>query len=183
MQKLIPYAFLVVGLLLCALAVPAQIRTLQTAEKLDDYQATDAVVLRLYTKEHKRGPSTEALEFEYEVDGRTYEGSNAATRFQDQREDLEALIHRDEDTLRHLTIYYDPDHPERSVIRRDIDKRVPWGIIAFSVLLVLLGIHGVWSFRREKRRHEAELERRRRIRREREQRQDSGSEPTEARQT
>jgi hypothetical protein len=172
MQKLIPYAFLVVGVLLCALAVPAQIDTLQTAEELDDYRATDAVVLRLFTKEHKRGPSTEVLEFEYEVEGRTYEGSNAATRFQDEREDLEALVHRDENKLRHVTVYYDPDNPERSVIHRDIDTTIPWGIIAFSVLLVLLGFHGVWSFRREKKRHEAELERRRRIREERRRRRE-----------
>ncbi|MGM0556156.1 MAG: DUF3592 domain-containing protein [Myxococcota bacterium] len=167
MQKLIPYAFLVVGLLLCALAVPAQIDTLQTAAELDNYEATDAIVLRLFTKEHRRGPSTEVLEFEYEVDGETYEGSNAATRFQDEREELEALVRRDENKLRHVTVYYDPDNPERSVIHRDIDKTIPWGIIGFSVLLVILGLHGVWSFRREKRRHEAEMERRRRIREQR----------------
>jgi hypothetical protein len=167
MQRLIPYAFLVVGVLLCALAVPAQIETLKTADELQDYRATEGTVLRLYTKEHKRGPSTEVLEFEYVVDGRTYEGSNAATRFQDEREDLEKLVYRDENKLRHVRVFYDPDEPDRSVIRRNIDTRIPWGIIGFSVLLVALGIHGIWSFRRERKRHEAEQERRRRMREER----------------
>jgi FtsZ-interacting cell division protein ZipA len=53
------------------------------------------------------------------------------------------------------------------VIRRKIDTRIPWGIIGFSVLLVALGVHGIWSFRRERKRHEAEQERRRRMREER----------------
>lgn len=167
MQKLIPYAFLVVGLLLSALAVPAQVETLQMAAELDTYEAVDGIVLRLYTKEHKRGPSTEILEYEYEVDGRTYEGSNAATQFQDERDDLEALVRRDENKLKHVTVYYDPDNPERSVAHRNIDTAIPWGIIGFSGLLVVLGIHGVWSFRRERARHEAELERRRTLREER----------------
>lgn len=167
MQRLIPYAFVIIGLLLGLLAGPSQIEAIGAARSIDRFTETEALVLRLYTEEHQQGPSTEVVEFEYEVDGRTREGSNSMTRFSDERADLEALVWRDDQRLRRMKVYYDPDQPEIVSVHRKIDTRAAWAILGASALLVLFGVHGVWSYRRELRRHRAELARRERMRAER----------------
>ncbi len=136
MAKIAPYVSLLFGLVLAALAVPDAIEGLQIASKVDDYRSTRAEVMRQTTRKPARGPEVDVLEFRYEVDGRTYEGDNHWTQADDDPALFQRLIRREKDTTKTILIYYDPDNPGNSVIRRDIPVWFHVGVIALTAFLI-----------------------------------------------
>ncbi len=147
MKKMLPLGFIFVGLCLALLAVPPQVETLQVAWEADRFESTTALVLSLHTKSHGKGPSTEVLEFDYTVDGRTYRGDNHLTQFDDSYEKLNQLI-RWKDKKRFVQVYYDPDDPKRVLVHRDIGLMVPLGVIGLTAACLYVGFGTLFEERR-----------------------------------
>lgn len=86
----------------------------------DDLAQTTAHVTRQYTRKHPKGPSSEVVEFDYTVDGRTYHGDNHLTQFDDDKIDIDRQVHfrGGEKTI---DVFYDPQDPGTVVIHRDAD--------------------------------------------------------------
>lgn len=151
MQKIISFGFIFIGICMALLAVPPEVETLQVAMEANSFESTTAYVTDLRTKSHPKGPSTEILEFDYEVDGRTYHGDNHLTQFDDSREELGRLI-RWKNGERYLEVHYDPDDPRRVVAHRDMGVLVPIGVLGITAACLYGGIQGYLEDRRMKQR-------------------------------
>ncbi len=157
MQRIILLGVLFVGVTLAAVAVPPEVDAIQTAIEAENYAETTGIVTAQYQQSHGKGPATEVIEFEYEVDGRTYDGDNHLTQFDDDA----ALIHRLTDyrgDREVLTVYYDPKHPRTVLIHKDVGLAVPVAIICVAGLCLYIPVAGLIDERR-KRKKEAERQR------------------------
>ena len=153
MQKILSIALIFIGLTMAVLAGPPEIQTLAIAMEADDYAETTAEVTNVRTRRHPRGPSTEVVEFDYEVAGKTYHGDNHLTQFDDSRADIERRIHT-QGERRLVEVYYDPDHPGRVLLHRDIGLWVPVGILAGTLACLWFGGRGYLEDRRRRQRGE-----------------------------
>jgi len=136
MAKLAPYVAFFFGIILAALAVPDAIDALRIASRVDDYRSTRAKVMVQTSKKPQRGPEIHILEYRYEVRGRVYDADNHWTRAADTQELFNRLVRREKDTTKTILIYYAPDHPADSVIRRDLPIWFPIGLIALTGFLI-----------------------------------------------
>lgn len=159
MAKLAPYLALFAGIVLALVALPATIETFLIASQVDDYQRAEALVLTQYEKEHARGPKTHVLEFELEIDGRTYKRDNRWTRHADTAEELRARI-IERGNRKSVVVYYDPDDLHHVVVSREIPLWRPIVISLVTLVLLVGGISSIRSNRRLSRERRAEEERR-----------------------
>ena len=139
MQKAMSVALITVGLFLAVVAGPPEIETIMVAMQADQFQPTTAEVTDVRTVDHQKGPSTEVVEFNYEVDGHSYHGDNHLTQFDDSREEIEARIEK-VDGEEIIEVYYDLANPEHVLLHRDVGLWVPIGILLATVACLYLGV-------------------------------------------
>ena len=159
MAKLAPYLALFAGIVLALVALPSTIETFLIASEVDGYRAAEAAVLTQYEREHARGPKTHVLEFELEVDGRTYKRDNRWTRHADTAEELRARV-RKRDGRKYVVVYYDPNDLDHVVVSREIPLWRPVVISVVTLVLLVGGISSIRTNRRRSRERKAEEERR-----------------------
>lgn len=150
MAKLAPYVSLLFGLVLAALAVPDAIEALQIASRVDEYRSTRAQVLRQTTKKPAKGPEIDVLEYRYEVQDKTYEGDNHWTQASDTQELFRQLVREEKDTTKTILVYYDPENPSDSVIRKDLPVWFHLGIIGVTAFLIFGSIMSFVSQKKKK---------------------------------
>ena len=153
MQKIIAFALIFIGGFLAIIAGPAEVETIQIAMQADSYEATTAEITNIRTQSHGKGPSTEVVEFDYQVDGRTYHGDNHLTQFDDSRDEINALVHWS-DGKKLARVYYDPDHPETVLLHQQVGMMVPIGVLAVTIAC-LYGGAGMFIEERRRAREEA----------------------------
>lgn len=123
--------WILLGFLILGLVVRASYTDLRDYLAAPNWQTTTATRPRDNTK-------TAFISFQYTVDGRTYT-SHRAYFFQS------LVIGRESEELKdrypvgsEFTVYYDPAHPQRAVIHRDLQwQRLLWWILAVSCFGVI----------------------------------------------
>lgn len=148
MGKLVPIVSFFVAIILAMSALPASIETIQLANEVQTFRSTRATVKSLTEEKHDRGPKTQSLKYEYKVGNRKYSGDNDLTKLTDDAEDIQRLVRKEKDGSETVLIYYDPDSPGRSVIRKDINTGVSWAIIVITGLLSFATV-GSWLHNRK----------------------------------
>ena len=149
MQKIIAFALIFIGAFMALVAAPAEIETIQIAMQADSYRSTIAEVTNVRTQSHGKGPSTEIVEFDYRVDGRTYHGDNHLTQFDDSRADINAQIQW-RNGEKFTEVYYDPDHPDTVLLHQDVGLLVPVGVLIATAACLYGGVSSYLEDRRMK---------------------------------
>ena len=153
MQKVMSVALISVGLFFALVAGPSEVETIMVAMQADQYRPTTAEVTDVRTQSHQKGPSTEIVEFDYEVDGHSYHGDNHLTQFDDSREEIEARI-ENVDGEEVVEVYYDPENPEHVLLHRDVGLWVPIGILLATAACLYFGVTKYLEARRLRRKRE-----------------------------
>lgn len=148
MAKVVPIVAFFVALVLGSLAVPAALETIQMSRDIDSFRSTRALVVQRNEQTHDKGPKTQVVRFQYKVDTRKFDGNNRHTQFSDSAEDLDRLVRKEKDGKETILIYYDPQKPSRSAIRKDISTVFPWSIIGITALLSIASVASFISNRR-----------------------------------
>lgn len=148
MAKLVPIVAFFVALVLGVLAVPAAIETIEISRDVSNFRSTRALVLQRNEQSHEKGPKTQIVRFQYKVDTRKFDGNNRHTQFSDSAEDINRLVRKEKDGRETILIYYDPDRPSRSAIRKDVSTVFPWTIIGITALLSFASVASFISNRR-----------------------------------
>lgn len=78
------------------------------------------------------------LEYEYEVDGATYENDSVWASGDTMRHQRLRSLVESNPVGSELTVYYDPDSPRASVVVENPRRRLP--LLVVGVLLVLVGV-------------------------------------------
>lgn len=151
MAKLVPIIAFFVALILSVAAVPSAIETIRLAHDVGSFRTTRALVKLRNEEKHERGPKTQLVRFDYKVGPRKFTGDNAATKLSDSAEDIEKLVRKEPDGRETILIYYDPDRPSRSAIRKDIPTALPWGFLVVTVVLYVASIAATLTNRRHAR--------------------------------
>jgi hypothetical protein len=154
MQKIMSIGALFVGLTLASLAVPPEIQALSIAMQADTYKTTRARVTDQRTNYHGKGPSTEVVTFDYRVGQKLYHGDNHLTQFDDSRREINERIYREEGH-KMVDVYYDPKHPERVLLHRDVGLVVPIVILLVTAVCLIAGVRGYLDANRADSRAEA----------------------------
>lgn len=150
-KAIIPWIGVLTALFLAAFALPEAIEGLSASSEVSTWVSTRAEVERQLEREHKVGPDTAIVEYSFRVGKRKYRGSNHLTVWSDDEEAIEDRIRREPDGTRTLLVWYDPQHPKSSVIRRDIPRlpHILWIVVTTIVAIISAG--AVIRARRRKR--------------------------------
>jgi len=151
MAKLVPIIAFFVALILSMVAVPSSIATIRLAHDVESFKSTRATVKLRNEEKHERGPKTQLVRFDYKVGTRKFTGDNAATKLSDSAEDIEKLVRKESDGRETILIYYDPERPSRSAIRKDIPTALSWGFIVATIILYVASIAATITNRRHAR--------------------------------
>lgn len=161
LKALFPWLGIFFSIILGIMVIPPSLEGIQIANDAPHYRSTRADVLRHYEQKREKGPSSYVVEFSYKVKKRTLNGSNERTIWSDSQPEVKALLRREEDNRQTMLVYYDPEHPDRVVIHKEVPKwpHVLWisgtvAIFLFSLLFAGASVSRRRYLKRSRRRLE-----------------------------